>query len=251
MRIFPPLALLGLSLAIATPASAQLTENFDSENAGTSALNYNSFSQFSVIGIPAATQLTNGRVDLIASGTYGISCVGGSGSCVDLDGTNNRSGALYSKAQFAFAAGDLVSLSFDLSGNQRGGFPIDGFFAGFVFDAPKSLTFTNQGGAFAPGPLLNLAMPNYAGTFANVGVTADFQTYSVSFRSAIAGTFHTLIGQDTLQPGANDNQGPILDNVRLRIAAAVPEPASWAMMILGFGIIGSALRRRTPTVKLA
>jgi hypothetical protein len=31
----------------------------------------------------------------------------------------------------------------------------------------------------------------------------------------------------------------------LRIAA-VPEPASWAMMIAGFGLVGSALRRRTP-----
>jgi hypothetical protein len=27
--------------------------------------------------------------------------------------------------------------------------------------------------------------------------------------------------------------------------AAVPEPASWAMMLLGFGAIGFALRRRT------
>lgn len=27
--------------------------------------------------------------------------------------------------------------------------------------------------------------------------------------------------------------------------AAVPEPATWAMMILGFGVVGSALRRRT------
>lgn len=29
------------------------------------------------------------------------------------------------------------------------------------------------------------------------------------------------------------------------IAGAVPEPASWAMMILGFGLVGGAMRRRT------
>lgn len=29
---------------------------------------------------------------------------------------------------------------------------------------------------------------------------------------------------------------------------AVPEPASWAMMMLGFGAIGGAMRRRRPTV---
>ena len=28
------------------------------------------------------------------------------------------------------------------------------------------------------------------------------------------------------------------------LVAAVPEPATWALMILGFGIVGSALRRR-------
>jgi len=26
--------------------------------------------------------------------------------------------------------------------------------------------------------------------------------------------------------------------------AAVPEPATWALMILGFGMVGAALRRR-------
>jgi len=37
-----------------------------------------------------------------------------------------------------------------------------------------------------------------------------------------------------------------LDNVRMSAAAvtAVPEPASWAMMIVGFGTLGAAIRRR-------
>lgn len=33
-------------------------------------------------------------------------------------------------------------------------------------------------------------------------------------------------------------------NLQFATAAAVPEPASWALMMLGFGIIGFALRRR-------
>jgi hypothetical protein len=38
-----------------------------------------------------------------------------------------------------------------------------------------------------------------------------------------------------------------LDNVAMsiRTAAAVPEPTTWALMILGFGAAGAALRRRT------
>ncbi len=34
-------------------------------------------------------------------------------------------------------------------------------------------------------------------------------------------------------------------------AGAVPEPASWALMIGGFGLIGSALRRRRTSLQLA
>lgn len=41
-----------------------------------------------------------------------------------------------------------------------------------------------------------------------------------------------------------------IDNVLLS-AAAVPEPASWAMMIAGIGVMGGALRRRHLSVRLA
>jgi PEP-CTERM motif len=33
-------------------------------------------------------------------------------------------------------------------------------------------------------------------------------------------------------------------------AGAVPEPASWALMIAGFGLVGSAMRRRKPSVSV-
>ena len=35
------------------------------------------------------------------------------------------------------------------------------------------------------------------------------------------------------------------------VAAGVPEPASWALMIGGFGLMGCALRRRSPTPRTA
>ncbi len=44
------------------------------------------------------------------------------------------------------------------------------------------------------------------------------------------------------------NRGANADSITVRInaaTAAVPEPATWAMMMLGFGVIGYALRRRT------
>jgi hypothetical protein len=43
-----------------------------------------------------------------------------------------------------------------------------------------------------------------------------------------------------------------IDNVRLTAAAAVPEPATWAMMLVGFGAIGASMRRqRRSSVRLA
>jgi hypothetical protein len=55
-------------------------------------------------------------------------------------------------------------------------------------------------------------------------------------------TFATTGGQLIFRElGPSNQQGNILDDVSL---AAVPEPATWAMMILGFGAAGSILRRR-------
>lgn len=48
----------------------------------------------------------------------------------------------------------------------------------------------------------------------------------------------TTLAFNSNNPGA---WGAVLDNVSI---SAVPEPATWAMMLLGFGLIGGAMRRR-------
>jgi len=42
-------------------------------------------------------------------------------------------------------------------------------------------------------------------------------------------------------------------NSTVSITAAVPEPATWGMMLIGFGMIGAVIRRRKalPTVRYA
>ncbi|NJC09316.1 PEPxxWA-CTERM sorting domain-containing protein [Polymorphobacter fuscus] len=55
-----------------------------------------------------------------------------------------------------------------------------------------------------------------------------------------------------LTPGTytyNFNSGANADTFKIQIGnvAAVPEPASWAMMIAGFGMVGAAARRRVRT----
>ncbi len=52
-----------------------------------------------------------------------------------------------------------------------------------------------------------------------------------------SGTFAAFFGNDPNQAGS----------LTISAVGAVPEPATWAMMLLGFGAVGFALRRRRQT----
>jgi hypothetical protein len=55
------------------------------------------------------------------------------------------------------------------------------------------------------------------------------------------------ISKLTIKNTGNSNDYFGFDNLLTSSVAAVPEPASWAMMILGMGAVGGALRRRQKT----
>ena len=66
-------------------------------------------------------------------------------------------------------------------------------------------------------------------------------TYHLSFTFAPTGNSTTIsFFGDATQVFDDERFG--IDNVK--VTAAIPEPATWAMMILGFGTAGAALRRR-------
>jgi PEP-CTERM motif len=44
--------------------------------------------------------------------------------------------------------------------------------------------------------------------------------------------------------GISTSGSTAIDNLTIGVAGAVPEPATWAMMIVGFGLIGAVARRR-------
>jgi hypothetical protein len=48
--------------------------------------------------------------------------------------------------------------------------------------------------------------------------------------------------------GNNSGAGSLGGSITIRQANAVPEPATWAMMLLGFGAVGFAVRRRRKPV---
>lgn len=99
-------AALGLSSANRAEAGFLLQDNFNGENGGNGALNFNSFTNWNV---------TNGTVDLIGNGFFDL--LPGNGLYLDLDGSTFQAGLLSSK--LTFAPGTYV-VQFDLAGSQRG-----------------------------------------------------------------------------------------------------------------------------------
>jgi hypothetical protein len=156
--------------------------------------------------VPAGWTVSDGTVDVVDSGTYDLTCTGAIGRCVDLDGSTGTPGTL--SKSFASVAGTTYNLIFDMSGNQLG-------------YAPDSVT-VNFGTA---SQVINLVS------------SAPWANYQLSFSALTSGPF-TL----SFKNGGGDNVGAMLDNVTV---TAVPEPESFALMLVGLGMMGSILRRRT------
>ena len=88
---------------------------------------------------------------------------------------------------------------------------------------------------FSDSTTLRLEGMNVRGTILAPNASVTIQGGSVA-GSVIARNFHS----EGAIIGGNGYAG-------FAAASAVPEPASWALMILGFGLVGGVLRRRSPS----
>ena len=75
---------------------------------------------------------------------------------------------------------------------------------------------------------------------------AHAASYTTQFTLAAPGEVSFFIYDDFTA----DNAGGVSLAID-QVTSAVPEPATWAMMILGFGLVGGALRRRRSTALAA
>ena len=155
--------------------------------------------------------VTQGSVDVIGDGGPYAFLPVGNGNYVDLNGSTGQPGQL--TTNMTFGAGTYV-VSFDLAGSQGGVGSIDP--TSKTTQIAFSIGGTTQ--SLTLDPLSALA------------------TYSFTFTTTAPGKLSF-----TDLSGGNNNIGNLLDNVSV---SAVPEPSTWAMMILGFFGLGFMSYRR-------
>jgi hypothetical protein len=127
----------------------------------------------------------------------------------------------------AFSSGHNAVEFFFSDTAQLGDYPI--VFYGLGGSVLGGLTLPNDGSVLPPGYAGGIFPP--PGTFPLPGLF-------VGFTSAGDDIYGIGIG-----PGRATNDSFGIDDLRFS-SNSVPEPATWGLMILGFGAAGSALRRR-------
>lgn len=115
-----------------------------------------------------------------------------------------------------------------------GAFDLGGGGSNVLFTSPAGTTFTVT-------PVGN-GSPTFGGGLASFSTTLNLieglNTLSFSFIGPLQGAGDEGWGINSVLVDGN-------------AVAAVPEPATWAMMILGFGLVGATLRYRRRSTKVA
>ena len=186
---------------------------------------------FSATAANAATEFAG-----TATGCFGPS------SCTPLT-TDSDAGLSYTSGTFDVFTDSNGHLSLGALGNNLGSFSLSDLVNDYNGDMFNLLvTFSLPAGA---GPSTFTA--NLVGQVTGLpggGVTIDFDNTDQLF-AYDGGSFLFGVNDVDLTPG-----GPLQVLSGHIQAQAVPEPATWALMLLGFGGIGLALRvRRKPVLE--
>ena len=204
--------------ATAANAGTLLTEDFSGAMSGT-------YGVGAIPGTQFAVTTSNVDVGGVLNGGNFFGCTGNpAGNCLDLVG-NSGGGGIASVPTFTLTAGDTYTVTF--GGTLQSG-----------STNPASTTFSVGLGSLTQ--VETVTTPYAPATF-----TLTFKPTVTQTSAALS--FTTLVPADSVH-------GEVIDHISLSEAApagAVPEPAAWAMMLGGFGLIGTVARRRRLTTVAA
>ncbi|MBC7521155.1 MAG: choice-of-anchor C family protein [Sandarakinorhabdus sp.] len=159
-------------------------------------------------------------------GGFGVDYIGGYWQAADgvrsVDLSALSAGSI--SQSIATVIGQTYTVGFDLSGNPDGGI------------GNKIAVSTISGSL----PIISVYNVGAANSRSNM----DWQHFTYSF------TAFSALSSLTFASAEYSPFGPAIDNISIDggggIGSDVPEPASWAMMIAGFGLVGLSARRRRP-----
>lgn len=173
-----------------------------------------------------------------------------------------------SAAQVVYTSGQNVGL-LEVDGIYSGAFeanvmtsdPIDpAFVAEFFFSVPESGSAVGSAITIALSDESNIdfstiTLNGFTGTVVNTGPVSTAIRFGVPITANAVNTLRfTGLLNPTPDPLLNPNGIPGVGNGAFGgnvTVAAVPEPATWALFILGFGALGFAMRRRNAKVTVA
>lgn len=134
-------------------------------------------------------------------------------------------------AGLPFSESNLVELDSNNNSAMSRAIDVGNYTLSFYYSARPNIPAASNG---IDVLLNNVSIFNVTG---NGGSQTNWLPQSISFH-ANQGDILTFAAI-----GTSDSLGGYLDNVSL----AVPEPATWGLMILGFGLVGASTRRRAKT----
>ena len=138
---------------------------------------------------------------------------------------------------------EKISLDVADTGITRALLAGEGFVPGGTADSDSvyNLTLTFDGGQTMTGQYTPTTNTFLGGNSITSGGT-NYSLIEFSFRRNLGDTVQANVAV----PGGDGND--YAGNFRLSAAAgAIPEPATWGLMIVGFGMVGAASRRRART----
>jgi hypothetical protein len=186
-----------------------------------------------VLSVLGATALASGS---IASAAVTVNA----GTVVNLNDPNPSTSV-------ATAGGNTtINFGFNPIVNAEG---TNSFSSSFTISDPLAGIYSISGDTSTPGVIFsntsNLTciasvMGCTVGTVYNliIGTTpSGFSAFGLPLTNLAAGDYRLTIN------GISPNSGSFTGNVRIT-TGAVPEPGTWALMLLGFGAVGLAMRRK-------